>query len=102
MKRAKTPSIFTPHAYKRPAEETMLTLWLKAHGVSKNRFGRLVGCAPRMVDLWCNGQAIPGLVYAAVIEKVTEGGVSMETWLGTELGKHLWKEHEKRIQANAS
>lgn len=70
----------------------MLLSWLKSHNVSKNKFCRMIGCAPRMVDWWCSGRSVPGLIYAFIIEKATEGGVSVEMWLGTEIGKQLWRE----------
>lgn len=37
------------------------------------------------------GQVIPELVYAFKIEALTEGGVPVESWLGTELAKLQWE-----------
>lgn len=95
---AKPNSIFKGQAHTRPHHETILELWLKSHGISKNKFARTLGCNGRMVDYWCAGRALPGLIYAFLIERATEGGVPAETWLGTELGKYHWMQAEKRIQ----
>ncbi len=97
MARTYTPSIYSGHASKRPQEPTMLGLWLKSHGISKNQFARMCGCTGKMVDMWCSGQVIPSLIFAFVIEKCTEGGVGAEAWLGTQYGKHMWNEMQKRL-----
>lgn len=76
----------------------MLGLWLKAHGISKNKAALLIGCSAKMIDLWCAGRVIPGLLYAMKIEQVTSGGVGMEMWVGTSIGKYQWNEIEKRIR----
>lgn len=70
----------------------MLLSWLKSHGVSKNKFAKIIGSSPRMVDWWCDGRSLPGLIYAFIIERATEGGVAVEMWLGTEIGKQFWRE----------
>lgn len=84
---------------KRPAQRTVLDLWLKSNGVSRAAFARMVGCNKKMVDYWCDGKCIPTLPYAFMIEKVTKGGVSASVWLGTAVGKLQWKRIEDRIHA---
>lgn len=76
----------------------MLHEWIKAHGLSRDAFAKLVGCNGKMVDFWCDGQVIPGLIYAFKIEQVTEGSVSAEMWLGTDIGKFYWRDLERRVQ----
>lgn len=84
-------------ANKRPAQQTMLDLWLKSKGMPRTVFARKVGCNKKMVDYWCEGRVIPTLPYAFMIEKVTKGGVSASIWLGTAVGKAQWKRLEDRI-----
>lgn len=84
---------------KRPAQQTVLDLWLKGKGMSRAAFARKVGCNKKMVDYWCDGKCIPTLPYAFRIEQVTRGGVSASVWLGTEVGKQQWKRIEDRANA---
>lgn len=100
MPRSIGHSIYNGHASKRPAEDTIFALWLKAHGISKNKAAKLIGCSGRMIELWCQGRCLPGLLYAMMIEKVTQGGVSMEMWAGTSIGKHTWNLMIKRAMPN--
>ena len=100
MGRTTEKTIYSGRAVRRPQEETMLALWLKAHGVSKNKFALMIGCSSKMVDLWTSGRVIPGLIYALKIEQQTQGGVGMEMWVGTSIGKAQWNALEKRITIN--
>lgn len=92
----KKKTIYTAKPQQRPIEETAFAVWLKAHGITKNGAARLLGCAPRMIDLWCTGRVIPSLIYAFGIEAFTEGGVSVDMWLGTQIGRHNWQEFKRR------
>lgn len=74
----------------RPECDTPLSVWLKAHGVSKFALARKLGCDPKMVGLWASGRVMPSLVYAYKLAKETANGVPAAAWLGTELGKLLW------------
>lgn len=58
--------------------------------MSQREFARQVGCDYKMARYWANGQAVPTLVYAFKIERATEGGVPVASWLGTELAKLMW------------
>lgn len=98
MSKTTPTTIYTGHAQKRPQEDTTFGLWLKARGISKNKAATLIGCSPKMVDLWTSGRVIPDLLYALKIEQITEGGVGMEMWVGTALGRHRWAEIEKRAK----
>jgi hypothetical protein len=84
---------------KRPAQRTVLHLWLTSRGVGRDTFAKQLGCNHRMVDYWCDGRCIPGLVYAFAIEKITNGGVPAAAWLGTDIGRMLWTRVEKRMRA---
>lgn len=84
---------------KRPAQRTMLSLWIKAKGMGRPAFARMVGCNKKMVDYWCDGRCIPSLVSAFMIEKVTKGAVAASVWLGTEIGKAQWKRLEEKSRA---
>ncbi len=44
----------------------------------------------RSVKYWMNGQAMPCLISAFKLEAYSEGKVSVESWLGTRLGKAKW------------
>lgn len=85
-------------ANKRPIQLTLLSMWLKSRGISRDAFARKVGCNDKMVDYWCEGRCIPTLPYAFAIEKATEGGVPVPSWLGTEVGRAQWKRIEEKAQ----
>lgn len=68
---------------------------MKQRGISRAQAAKTLGCATRMIDLWQYGQVIPGLVYAFAIEMWTEGGVSVDSWLGTSLGRFTWEEFKR-------
>jgi len=74
-------------------------MWLKSRGIARDAFARKVGCNQKAVDFWCDGKCLPSLLYAFAIEKATEGGVSAEAWLGTEIGKLQWKRLQDRVRA---
>lgn len=61
-------------------------------------FAQLIGANPKTVYYWMYGQVIPELVYAYKIEMATEGGVSMVSWLGTELAKMQWEHNHSDIE----
>lgn len=84
---------------KRPQQATVLSLWLKAQGMTRVEFAKRVGCNKKMVDYWCAGRCVPTLAYAFMIEKVTKGGVSASVWLGTAVGQQQWKLIEDRARA---
>ncbi len=78
-------------ASKRPKSETPLMVWFRASGQTIYSLARAIGADPKTVYHWMYGQCIPELVYAFKIEAVTEGGVGVESWLGTELAKLQWQ-----------
>lgn len=83
-------------AHKRPVTPTLLHEWLAARGTSRNKFARQIGVNHKTVDYWCDGRVMPELVPALRIEAITEGGVPVESWVGTPLGRMMWKELEDR------
>ncbi len=66
-------------------------VWFRASGQTVFALARAIGADPKTVYHWMYGQCIPELVYAFKIEAVTEGGVGVESWLGTELAQLQWK-----------
>lgn len=92
-------SIYSGAPNKRPKQETLLALWMKSRGISQDKFARLVGCNGKMVDYWTTGRCLPGLLYAFMIEKVTEGGVGVESWIGLEIAKEQWHQMQRRAKS---
>lgn len=88
------------HPYYRPVHPTLLDEWLKSRGIARAEFARLAGCNYKTVTYWCCGQALPDLVFAFIIDKVTSGGVPVSSWLGSEIGKLTWR--ERMLQAKSS
>lgn len=84
-------------ANKRPISRTLLHFYLQQHAISRSAFARKMGCNPNMVDYWCDGRCVPSLLYAFMIEKVTEGGVPAAAWLGTDVGRMQWARAQERI-----
>lgn len=74
----------------RPVGDTPLDEWLRARELSRWSFAKQINVTPRTVNLWCNNQALPDLVNSFKIQRATEGGVTPEMWLGTDLAKFLW------------
>lgn len=89
--------VYSPYeATRRPLCDTPLRTWLDKHGMSVQRFSRLIGCNYRTAQLWTAGQVIPSLVWAYRIDEVTKGEVAPSMWLGTDLGRHMWAAVIKR------
>lgn len=63
------------------AMPNLLARFLDKHGLSQVEFSRMVHCSPVMVSLWTSGKRKPGLAYALVIEKVTNGAIPAFTWV---------------------
>jgi plasmid maintenance system antidote protein VapI len=71
--------------------DTPLDSWLRARELSRYAFAKQLNVSPRSVILWCNNQSLPDLVNAFRIQQATEGGVTPEMWLGTDLARFLWE-----------
>src|SRR4051812_9543117 len=87
------PSISSVYGAKpehRPINETPLDQWLRARELSRYSFAKKLEVSPRTVILWCNNQMLPDLVNSFRIQQATEGGVTPEMWLGTDLARFLW------------
>lgn len=87
MGRTAVPIYGRTPAHKRPKGETPLLAWLRATGVSRFWLARKLGCDPKMVSIWADGRGLPGSVYMIMLEIVTEGGVPVMSWTGTDLFK---------------
>lgn len=85
MARTPTPLYGSKPAHKRPRSDTPLSVWISRTGTSRYALAKELGCDPKMVGRWCDGRALPGLVYAIELERVTKGGVLVHSWAGTEL-----------------
>lgn len=75
----------------KPKFDTPLQEWLRLQGLSHYAFAKMVGATPRMVMLWATCRSLPSLPYAYKIEMTSKGGVPVASWLGTELGKMMWR-----------
>lgn len=74
----------------RPPQETALSLWLRSRGLTYAQAADLIGCTPEILAMWARGQTIPSLVYAFKVERATQGGVPVASWLGTDIGVAQW------------
>lgn len=92
-------SVFGQKPEHRPICDSPLDAWLRARDLSRYSFAKKLLVSPRTVQLWCNNQALPDLVNAFKIQRETDGGVTPEMWLGTELARFQWS-HE-RVDAEA-
>jgi DNA-binding XRE family transcriptional regulator len=87
--RAPTP-VFNGYVNGRPREGTALREWLQEHDVSGFTLARRIGCDPKTIQHLSNGRTLPTLILAFKIERETEGGVPIASWLGTELARIRW------------
>lgn len=83
-------SVYGNRPQERPISDTPLDAWLRARDISRQAFAKEIEVSPRTVHLWCNNQVLPDLVNSFRIQKTTDGGVTPEMWLGTELGRFIW------------
>lgn len=74
----------------RPKCETPLRQWLDGNGISVLAFARRLNKATSHVRYWVDGQQVPSLVDAFRIERETQGGVPVASWMGTEIVKFMW------------
>jgi hypothetical protein len=84
--------------YKRPITYTLLDKWLKARQIPDSVFAGQLGCDLKMITYWRQGQCMPDLVYAFRIERQTQGGVPVASWLGTPMGRALWHDREETVR----
>lgn len=82
--------------HKRPTAETALSTWLRARGITQYQFARTIGADERAVGFWACNKSLPTLVFAFRIEQATQGGVPVSSWLGTTLGRILWKARDPK------
>ena len=75
----------------RPVEETQLSRWLEARGITLYTFHKRVGICYKSLQWWARGQMIPTLVHAARIEQATSGGVPIVSWLATSMAKEHYR-----------
>lgn len=87
-------SVYGARPEHRPICNTPLDEWLRVRELSRYAFAKQLQVSPRTVILWCNNQVLPDLVNSFKIQKATDGGVTPEMWLGTDLARFLWG-HER-------
>lgn len=83
-------SVFGGRPEQRPISDSPLDEWLRARDLSRYAFAKQLRVSARTVILWCNNQALPDLVNSFKIQQATDGGVTPEMWLGTDLAKFQW------------
>ena len=64
-----------------------LAVWLDATGITMREFGRRIGIPHAKLSGMIDGKATPGIVVAYEIERLTQGEVTMESWLGIPIAK---------------
>ena len=67
---------------KRKTVNTPLAAWLNANGMTMREFGRRIGIPHSRLSGIVDGKAMPGLIVAYECERLTQGEVPMESWLG--------------------
>jgi transcriptional regulator with XRE-family HTH domain len=55
--------------------------WIDAQGLHRDDVARKLGISRRMLDRLCAGDRHPGLKVAVAVEDMTEGEVSVRSWL---------------------
>lgn len=83
-------------AFRRPKSITPLELWRRARGITVQQISDGTGICYLSVLYLCDGRRIPSLINAFRIEQYTSGGVRADAWLGTELGRSMWKYQEEK------
>ena len=64
-----------------------LAAWLNANGMTMREFGRRIGIDHAKLSGIIDGRATPGIVVAYEVERLTQGEVSIESWLGLDIAK---------------
>lgn len=59
-----------------------LAVWLNANGMTMREFGRRIGIPHSKLSGIVDGRAMPSLITAYETERLTQGEVPMESWLG--------------------
>lgn len=76
-----------PRAVKRPRgrprkQETKLSRWIDASGMSRDEVALKLGVARTYLDKLCRGQHRAGLDVALRLEKLTRGAIPVSDWVG--------------------
>lgn len=79
----------------RPKEQTTFNVWRCQRGLSYSTMARLIGCNVATIQRWCEGRNVPSLVSCFKIERVTQGGVPVASWLDLEIAKVEWYDLEQ-------
>lgn len=64
-----------------------LAVWLDANGITMREFGRRIGIPHSKLSGVVDGRALPGVIVAYEIERLTLAEVPMESWLGCDIAK---------------
>lgn len=71
----------------RRTPQSPLAVWLDANGITMREFGRRIGINHSKLSGIIDGRALPGLIVAYEIDRLTQGEVPMESWLGVHIAK---------------
>lgn len=71
----------------RRVAKSPLAVWLDANACTMREFSRRIGIPYSKLSGIIDGKAMPGVVVAYEIERLTNSEVPIESWLGVELGK---------------
>lgn len=66
----------------RKTVNTPLAVWLNANGMTMREFGRRIGIPHSKLSGIIDGRAMPSILVAYEMERLTQGEVPIESWLG--------------------
>lgn len=76
----------------RKSINTPLAAWLNANGMTMREFGRRIGIPHSKLSGIVDGKAMPSLIVSYEVERLTQGEVPMESWLGMTWAKKVMAE----------
>lgn len=71
--------------------ETPVARFLRVGNVSAYALAKLVGTSYKQMCNWRDGLALPGVINAIKLERVTNGEIPVVAWLSTPLGQKAWE-----------
>lgn len=71
----------------RRVAKSPLAVWLDANGCTMREFSRRIGIPHSKLSGIIDGKALPGVIVAYEIERLTNSEVPIESWLGVEIAK---------------
>lgn len=71
----------------RRVAKSPLAFWLDANGMTMREFSRRIGIPHSKLSGIIDGRALPGVIVAYEVERLTKGEVAIESWLGVDIAK---------------